>query len=50
MNLPVTKTKRNVLRRQSRDTSANGRNVRPYDPYWQYTNPFIFRFVTKTAV
>ena len=24
---------------------ANARNVRPYYPYWQYTDLFIFRFV-----
>ena len=25
---------------------ANARNVRPYYPYWQYTDLFIFRFVS----
>ena len=25
---------------------ANARNVRPYYPYWQYTDHFIFRFVS----
>ena len=24
--------------------TANARNVRLYYPYWQYTDPFIFRF------
>ena len=46
--------KRSVLRRQSRDTNpgpssegANARNVRLYYPYWQYTDLFIFRFVSQ---
>ena len=27
-------------------TKANARNVRPYYPYWQYIDLFIFRFVS----
>ena len=27
---------------------ANARNVRPYYPYWQYTDLFIFRFCIST--
>ena len=37
--------KRSVLRRQSKRTQ-NARNVRLYYPYCQYTNLFIFRFVS----
>ena len=28
------------------DEGPNARNVRPYYPYWQYTDLFIFRFVS----
>ena len=29
---------------------ANARNVRLYCPYWQYTDLFIFRFVTQVCL
>ena len=29
---------------------ANARNVRPYYPYWQYTDLFIFRFVSPLCL
>ena len=29
---------------------ANARNVRLYYPYWQYTNLFIFRFVSLLCI
>ena len=39
-------TFRALALRQRGEGRANARNVRLYYPYWQYTNLFIFRFVS----
>ena len=41
-------TKHNFREKRKRETRqrANARNVRLYFPYWQYTDLFIFRFVS----
>ena len=35
-----------LRQRETENKWANARNVRPYYPYWQYTDLFIFRFVS----